>query len=135
LLEVLCDMVYALLSRFEAMLAESTLARELSLGGHDARLLIVVALQTRMDVAEMLREMVLPEARLNFIDSLAGAETADPGFAWIALFLVPLPIALTSIPLAALSRALVDLLRVSAEKRRIVRRCATRFPLTSELGG
>jgi hypothetical protein len=110
LLEVLCDMVYSLLSRFEAMLAESTLAWELSLGRYDTRLPIVVALQTRMDVAKMLREVVLPEARLDFIDSLAGTEAADPGLAWIALFLVPLPVALTSIPLAALSRALINLL-------------------------
>jgi hypothetical protein len=116
LLEVLCDMVDALLSRFEAMLAEPTLAWEFSLGGYNAQLLIIVALQTRMNVAEMLCEVVLPKARLDLFNPLAGAKTADPGLAWITLFFVPLPVALTSIPLATLSRALVDLLWVSTEK-------------------
>jgi hypothetical protein len=63
-----------------------------------------------MYVPEVLCKMVLPEAGLDVVNTLARAETTDPRLAWVALLFVPFPVALPSISLSALPSALVNLL-------------------------
>lgn len=59
----------------------------------------------------------------------------DKGILDLPLFLVPLPVALSSVALSALPSALVDFVGVPAEKRSIVGRCTSRFLTTSERVG
>jgi hypothetical protein len=44
---------------------------------------------------------------------------------WVALFLVPFPVVLTSIPLATLPSALIDLSGVPAEQLQVIGGCAS----------
>jgi hypothetical protein len=83
LLEVVGDVVYALLPGCEAVLAESTLARELSLGANDARLFVRIDIDAGMDISKVLCKMVLAKTGLDVINALVDAEAAHPRFAGV----------------------------------------------------
>jgi hypothetical protein len=63
-----------------------------------------------------LRKVILPEAWLHLLKTLLHAQDARPRLRWVPFFFIPLPVALTSIPLAALPGALVDLVGIPAKK-------------------
>jgi hypothetical protein len=112
---VVCDVIDTLLSRLEAVLAETTLPREFGFRTDDTRFLIVIAIHAGVNVPEMLREVVFPKAGLHILDAFTCAEAASPRLAGVALFFISLPVALAPIALAALPCALVDLVWISAE--------------------
>lgn len=71
-------MVNSVLPGHKSVTAESTVPRELGLGAYDTRILVVVCVDIWMDVAEVLYEMVLPEARLHVLHTIGSAQAADP---------------------------------------------------------
>ena len=139
-----CNMVDAVLSRGEPMRTETTLAWEGSIGVHNALGLIIGTVQTWVYISEMLLlvsgthclesrfpylgKVILPEAGLHLLRPLIRAQAAHPRLGWVALFLVPLPIALSPIPLPALPRTLIDLVRIPAEKLGFRSWCTTPLP-------
>jgi len=78
LLEVIRNMIYSFLSRLEAMSAKSTLAWEFGLGVYGAGLVEFLRVHLGVDIAEMLDEVVLSEARSNVLDTLDCTQAADP---------------------------------------------------------
>jgi hypothetical protein len=115
LLEVVGDMVYALLSWCKAVLAKAATPRELGLRTDDTGFFVSVAADTWMDIPEMLSKVILPKTWLHVLNTCCCAEAANPWFAGVAFLFVSLPVALPSIALATLSCTLVDLAGVSAE--------------------
>lgn len=67
------NVVDTVLSGGEAVRAETALPRERRIGVYDAGLFVVGAVETRVDVSEMLREVVLPEAWFHPLDTFADA--------------------------------------------------------------
>jgi hypothetical protein len=78
LLEVVCYVVDAVLPGVELVFAEPAVAWKLGLGTHDTRLLVLIAIHFRVDVPEMLHEMVLPEAGPYILNTIADAQAAHP---------------------------------------------------------
>jgi hypothetical protein len=116
--------------------AETALAGEGRVGLNGARFLILSTAQIWVDVSEVLgvvsarispmglkgthlREVILSEARLHFLDTLADTQATHPRLGRIALLLVPLPIALSSVPLTTLPCALVNFGRIAPQLLRI----------------
>jgi hypothetical protein len=149
---VLGNVVNAVLSVGKAMRAKTTPLREVGSRLYNARLLIVGTVEARVDlkvevrsqlcltcssyrniayVPKMLREVVLPEARLHSSVTLADTKSTNPRFRRIALLLIPLPVALAAISLATFSCALVDFVGVALQQLWVIGRIAA-FSATSQ---
>jgi hypothetical protein len=68
--------------------------------------------------------MVFSKARLNVLDCIVRAQGTYPRLAWIAFFLISLPVKLATVSFAALPSTLVDLIRIPTEPLWVIGGCA-----------